>query len=92
MGNKTPQKKVVDNLEKFYNSRGEVINFFRDYAKMILDASYKIKQEGTKQEEREQTAAGLKILTVKQMLQILTIALAQVKAGNNSERLLNEIR
>ena len=89
---KLPNKKVVDNLEKFYNSRGEVINFFRDYAKMILDASYKIKQEGTKQEEREQTAEGLKILTVKQMLQILTIALAQVKAGNNSERLLNEIR
>ena len=89
---KLPNKKVVDNLEKFYNSRGEVINFFRDYAKMILDASYKIKQEGTKQEEREQTAAGLKILTVKKMLQILTIALAQVKAGNNSERLLNEIR
>ena len=50
---KFPNKKVVDNLEKFYNSRGEVINFFRDYAKMILDASYKIKQEGTKQEERE---------------------------------------
>ena len=35
---------------------------------------------------------GLKILTPKQMLQRLPIALAQVKAGNNSERLLNEIR
>ena len=35
---------------------------------------------------------GLKILTPRQMLQILPIALAQVKAGNNSERLLNEIR
>ena len=34
----------------------------------------------------------LKILTPKQMLQILPIALAQVKAGNNSESLLNEIR
>ena len=33
-----------------------------------------------------------KILTPKQMLQRLPIALAQVKAGNNSERLLNEIR
>ena len=33
----------------------------------------------------------LKILTAKQMLQRLAIALAQVKAGNNSERLLNEI-
>ena len=34
---------------------------------------------------------GLKILTPKQMLQRLLIALAQVKAGNNSENLLNEI-
>ena len=35
---------------------------------------------------------GFKILTPNQMLQRLTIALAQVKAGNNSESLLNEIR
>ena len=35
---------------------------------------------------------GLKILTPKQMLQRLPITLAQVKAGNNSENLLNEIR
>ena len=34
----------------------------------------------------------LKILRPKQMLQRLPIALAQVKAGNNSENLLNEIR
>ena len=33
-----------------------------------------------------------KILTPKQMLQRLPIAVAQVKAGNNSESLLNEIR
>ena len=35
---------------------------------------------------------GRKILTPKQMLQRLPIALAQVKAGINLERLLNEIR
>ena len=35
---------------------------------------------------------GLKILTPKQMLQRLPIALAQVKAGDTSENLLNEIR
>ena len=35
---------------------------------------------------------GLKILTPKQMIQRLPIALAQGKAGNNSENLLNEIR
>ena len=35
---------------------------------------------------------GLKILTSKQMLQRLPIAFAQVKANNNSNILLNEIR
>ena len=35
---------------------------------------------------------GLILLTLKQMLQKLPIALAQVKAGNKSESLLNEIR
>ena len=35
---------------------------------------------------------GLKILTPKQMLQRLPTALSQIKAGNNSESLLNEIR
>ena len=33
-----------------------------------------------------------KQLSPKQMLQVLPIALAQIKAGNNSESLLNEIR
>ena len=41
---------------------------------------------------RTTKGTGLKILTPKQMLQRLPIALAQVKAGNNSESLLNEIR
>ena len=36
--------------------------------------------------------AGRKILTPKQMLQRLPIVLPEVKAGNNSENLLNEIR
>ena len=36
--------------------------------------------------------AWLKILTPKQMVQRLPIALAQVKTANNSESLLNEIR
>ena len=35
---------------------------------------------------------GFKILTPIQMLQRLQIALAQIKAGNNSVGLLNEIR
>ena len=35
---------------------------------------------------------GIKILTPKKMLQRLPITLAQVKEGNTSESLLNEIR
>ena len=52
---------------------------------MILDAAHKSKQNETK-------GKGLKTVTPKQMLQRLLITLAQVKAGNNSESLLNEIR
>ena len=35
---------------------------------------------------------GVKTLTPNQMLKRLPIALAQIKVGNNSESLLNEIR
>ena len=42
--------------------------------------------------KESQEGEGLKILTPNQMLKKLLIALAQVKAGNNSESLLNEIR
>ena len=76
---------MINNVEKFYSSSEEVINFFRDYIEMLSDANYDAKQNETK-------GTGLKILTPKQMLQRLLIALAQVKAGNNSESLLNEIR
>ena len=48
--------------------------------------------EAKKMAAENQEGTGLKILTPKQMLQRLPIALAQVKAGNNSEGLLNEIR
>ena len=86
IGKKTlGQKEVINNIERFYISRQEVFNFFRDFTEMLSDANYKAKQNETK-------GKGLKILTPKQMLQRLPIALAQVKAGNNSENLLNEIR
>ena len=49
---------------------------------MILEAKKLARQEGE----------GLKILTPNQMLKRLPIALAQIKADNNSESLLNEIR
>ena len=40
----------------------------------------------------EQNQEGLKILTPNQMLSRLPITLAQLKVGNNSEKLKNEIR
>ena len=40
----------------------------------------------------KQLGSGLKILTPNQMLSRLPITLAQLKAGNNSEKLKNEIR
>ena len=39
-----------------------------------------------------QSGKGLKILTPSQMLSRLPISLAQLNAGNNSEKLKNEIR
>ena len=41
---------------------------------------------------KTKSGEGPKILTPKQMLQRLSIALAQVKAGNTSKNLLNKIR
>ena len=46
----------------------------------------------SKAKQNETKGTRLKILTPKQMIQRLTIALAQVKAGNNLQNLLNEIR
>ena len=41
---------------------------------------------------KEQSGEGLKILTPNQMLSRLPITLAQLKAGNNSEKLKNKTR
>ena len=55
---------------------------FNDYAKNMSRNIYESKQKGTR----------LKILTPNQKLKRLPIALAQIKADNNSKSLLNEIR
>ena len=70
----------MHNIEIIYKARNEAIKFY-DYSSIVSEA----KTRATK-------GTGLKILTPKQMLQRLPIALAQVKTGNNSESLLNEIR
>ena len=49
-GKKTSkQKGVINDITRFYNSREEIINSFRDYGKMILDAIQKSKQNETKE-------------------------------------------
>ena len=84
-GNKNPrQKRTKSNIENHFNARNSAIKFIEDYGSMILEA----KRLAKKSQEGE----GLKILTPNQMLKRLPIALAQIKAGNNSESLLNEIR
>ena len=57
------------------------IKFIEDYGSMILEAKRIARKEGEE----------LKILTHNQILKRLLIALAQIKTGNNSESLLNEI-
>ena len=83
-GNKNDeQRKNLAKISMFYNARDSAIKFIEDYGSMILEA---------KKLAREQEETGLKILTPNQMLKRLSIALAQIKAGNNSKSLLNEIR
>ena len=52
-----------------------------DYSRTVSEDKYKIKY-----------GEGLKILSPKQMLQRLPIAVVPVKAGNTFKKLLNEIR
>ena len=76
------QKNTIDNINNLYKSREEVVKMFNNYVKNMSRNIYDSKQEGT----------GLKIPSPKQMFQRLPIALAQIKADNNSQSLLNEIR
>ena len=77
------QKRTLSNIENHFNAREKAIKFIEDYGSMVLEA---------RRLAKEQEGKRLKILTPNQMLKRLPIALAQVKAGNNSESLLNEIK
>ena len=84
-GDKKKQEKEVA-LKNLYN--------FFEARKILLDGSdsriFYVKSKGVGVLNFDRSK--LKILTPNQMLQRLPIALAQVKAGNNSESLLHEIR
>ena len=62
-------------------ARNEAIKFYDDYSSIMSETKY-----------RATKGTGIQILTPKEMLQRLPIALAQVKSSNNSESLLNKIR
>ena len=76
------QDNVVNNVTNHYKSRQNVVQMFHDYPREKSRRIYESKQGGT----------GLKMLTPNEMFKRLTIALAQISVGNNSEGLLNEIR
>ena len=75
------QKSVLQNIKLLYKSQEDVTRLFNDYSSIVSEAI-----------PEEKYGQGLKILTTQQMLQRLLIALAQVKAGNTSGNLLNEIK
>ena len=74
-------KNIVKNVPKDKVSRVEENEKIIDIVERILELNSK-----------KQLGQGLKILTPNQMLSRLPITLAQLKAGNNSEKLKNEIR
>ena len=78
--NKEIKETTLNTLNNVY-AREMVLNGFKS-------GIFLIKSTGSSLTDHSK----LKVLTPKQMLQRLPIALAQVKAGNNSENLLNEIR
>ena len=51
-----------------------------------------LENEESATERRKIDGKGLKILTLDQMLSRLPITLVQLKTGNNSQKLKNEIR
>ena len=77
----TKMKNIVKNVPKDKVSRVEENEKIIDIVERILELNSK-----------KQLGLGLKILTPNQMLSRLPITLAQLKAGNNPEKLKNEIR
>ena len=64
----------------------------KSYGKLDTTDKPELENEEPAKERRKQSRKGLKILTPDQMLSRLPISLAQLKAGNNSQKLKKEIR
>ena len=78
-------KEILDQIKKFNKSAKEYMIKKNENIINIVERILYFNQ-------LEQQGLGLKILTPNQMLSRLPITLAQLKAGNNSEKLKNEIR
>ena len=91
--NKNKSNKLVELIKSRWSDLKDEINKMSDDEKEIEqpDKILKIIEE-ILEFNRQQQGQGLKILTPNQMLSRLPITLAQLKAGNNSEKLKNEIR
>ena len=90
------------------NKNNELVNVIKSRLSDLIDQSQEMSKEEIENEtpdkilkiveeildfnREKQLGQGLKNLTPNQMLRILPITLAQLKAGNTSEKLKNEIR
>ena len=81
---------VLYSVTGLVNGRELVLTAFKNGIFQVSKESQEGK--GANEMSRVNASVRLKVLTPNQMLKRLPIALAQVKAGNNSESLLNEIR
>ena len=78
---------------RWSNLKDEIGKMSEDEKKIEKpDKILKIVEEILEFNKQNQSGKGLKILTPNQMLSRLPITLAQLKAGNNSEKFKNEIR
>ena len=81
-------KKVLDKMKKTIKKVPEDRKFMIEEKEKIINIVERILYFN----QVNQSGQGLKILTPNQMLSRLSIPLAQLKEGNNSEKLKNEIR
>ena len=98
---------TLRSAKKLFSIRKEIINAFKKGIfpymggfqveketdeEMDTTIMYELESEESAAERRNQEGQGLKILTPNQMLRRLPISLAQLEAGNNSEKHKNKIR
>ena len=92
--NKNKNNKLVKGIKNRWSDLKDEVEKISEDEKEIEqpDKILKIVEEILEFNKQNQSRKGLKILTPNQMLSRLPISLAQLKAGNNSEKLKNEIR